>query len=63
LAGSALPDKPILGSLGKRTHNNTIAIAPGNLDGTYMSSAHDLSAVLDDGDNFRILPVVGEGGG
>ena len=35
----------------------------GNLNATYLSIAYDLSAVLDDGDEFRVLPVIGKGGG
>lgn len=44
-----------------RTNENTIAIVSGNLNATYLTIAYDLSAVLDDGDDFRILPVVGKG--
>jgi uncharacterized protein len=58
-----MPDKPNLGPLGERLNANTIAIVSGNPNGTYLSIAYDLSAVLDDGDDFRILPVVGKGGG
>jgi TRAP transporter TAXI family solute receptor len=58
-----LPDKPNLGTLGERINANTIAIVSGNLNATYLSIAYDLSAVLDDGDNFRVLPVIGKGGG
>jgi TRAP transporter TAXI family solute receptor len=58
-----VPDKPNLGTLGERINANTIAIVSGNLNGTYLSIAYDLSAVLDDGDNFRVLPVIGKGGG
>jgi TRAP transporter TAXI family solute receptor len=58
-----VPDKYNLGSLGERINANTIAIASGNLNATYLTIAYDLSAVLDDGDNFRVLPVVGKGGG
>jgi TRAP transporter TAXI family solute receptor len=58
-----IPNKPNLGSLGERINANTIAIVSGNLNATYLSIAYDLSAVLDDGDNFRILPVIGKGGG
>ncbi len=58
-----LPDKPNLGTIGERINSNTIAIVSGNLNATYLTIAYDLSAVLDDGDNFRILPVVGKGGG
>ena len=49
--------------LGERLNANTIAIVSGNPNATYLSIAYDLSAVLDDGDNFRVLPVVGKGGG
>lgn len=49
--------------LGDRINQNTIAIMSGNPNGTYLKMAYDLSAVLDDGDNFRVLPVIGKGGG
>lgn len=61
--GSAVPNKPDLGSAGERLNANTIAIVSGNLNATYLSIAYDLSAVLDNGDEFRVLPVVGKGGG
>lgn len=47
----------------ERINANTLAVVSGNLNGTYLSFAYDLSAVLDDGDNLRILPVIGKGGG
>jgi uncharacterized protein len=59
----AVPDKSSFGSLGERINANTIALVAGNLHDTYMAIADDLSTVLDDGDNFRILPVIGKGGG
>jgi TRAP transporter TAXI family solute receptor len=52
-----------LASLGERMNANTIAVISGNLNATYLSIAYDLSAVLDDGDAFRVLPVIGKGGG
>src|SRR5271154_2575577 len=58
-----LPDKPNLGTLGERLNGNTVAIVAGNPNATYLTIAYDLSAVLDDGDNFRVLPVIGKGGG
>ncbi len=45
-----------------RINANTIAIVSGNVNGTYLSIAYDLSAVLDNGDDFRILPILGKGG-
>src|SRR5215212_3689292 len=44
-------------------NQNTIAVISGNPNASYLRIAYDLSAVLDDGDNFRILPIVGKGGG
>jgi len=58
-----IPDKPNLGGLGERLNANTISIVSGNPNATYLSVAYDLSDVLDDGDDFRILPVIGKGGG
>jgi TRAP transporter TAXI family solute receptor len=58
-----IPDKPNPGALGDRINSNTIAIVSGNINATYLTIAYDLSAVLDDGDNFRVLPVIGKGGG
>jgi uncharacterized protein len=61
--GRPIPDKPYLGSLGERLNANTVAIIAGNPNATYLTIAYDMSDVLDDGDNFRILPVIGKGGG
>jgi uncharacterized protein len=58
-----VPNKPQLGALGERINANTIAVISGNLNATYVTIAYDLSAVLDDGDEFRVLPVIGKGGG
>lgn len=62
-AWRAGPSEAALGSLGERMNANTIAIVSGNLNATYLAIAYDLSAVLDEGDGFRILPIVGKGGG
>src|ERR1043165_1595725 len=61
--GGPLPNKPQLGKVGERINANTIAIISGNPNATYMSIAYDMSAVLDDGDEFRVLPIIGKGGG
>ena len=52
-----------LDSIGTRINSNTIYVVSGNLNGTYLTIAYDLSAVLDDGDNLRVLPIIGKGGG
>src|ERR1041385_8296879 len=61
--GTPVPNKPQLGTLGERVNANTIAIVSGNPNATYMTIAYDMSAVLDDGDEFRVLPLIGKGGG
>jgi TRAP transporter TAXI family solute receptor len=43
-------------------NDNTIAIISGGSGSTYLQIACDLAAVLNDGDNLRILPIVGIGG-
>jgi TRAP transporter TAXI family solute receptor len=50
-------------SIGVLTNANTVCVVSGNLNGTYLSIAYDMSAVLDDGADLRILPVIGKGGG
>lgn len=62
-SGAPLPNKPQLGTVGERLNSNTIAVIAGNPNATYLTIAYDLSAVLDDGDQFRVLPVIGKGGG
>lgn len=57
-----IPNKPELGSIGAQINANTIAIVSGNINAAWLTIAYDLSAVLDDGNNFRVLPVIGKGG-
>ena len=42
-------------------NRNTATIITGTPSGTYVQIAYDMSAVLDDGNNLRILPVLGKG--
>jgi TRAP transporter TAXI family solute receptor len=62
-SGAPVPNKPELGTLGERINANTISVVSGNVNATYLSIAYDMSAVLDNGDEFRVLPVIGKGGG
>jgi uncharacterized protein len=57
------PEKQNFGAYGERINANTVTVVSGSPDGAYPSIAHDLSAVLDDGEEFRVLPLVGKGGG
>lgn len=45
-----------------RMNANTIAIASGNPNGAYLFLAYDLTAVLDNSDQMRILTYIGKGG-
>lgn len=49
--------------LGYAINANTVGIVSGNLNGTYLQIAHDLGQILDDGNEFRVLPIIGKGGG
>ena len=49
--------------LSERINNNTVSVIAGELGSTDLAIAHELSLVLDDGDNLRIMPMVGAGGG
>src|ERR1044072_2062153 len=62
-SGATPPNKPLLGLPGERVPSNNLAVISGNLNATYVTIAYDLSAVLDNGDEFRVLPVIGKGGG
>jgi uncharacterized protein len=44
-----------------RLNENVVTIMAGRPDGTELNIAADIAAVLDDGDNLRILPMVGKG--
>ena len=47
--------------LRERTNQNTVSVISGTPAGTYLAVAYDMSAVLDDGDNMRVLPIAGKG--
>src|SRR5215467_5333328 len=40
----------------------TIGVLGGIMNGTFMRFVDDMAKVIDDGDNLRILPMVGKGG-
>jgi TRAP transporter TAXI family solute receptor len=48
-------------ALSERLNQNTVTVISGNPNGTYLFFAYDMSAVLDSGDDLRVLPVVGKG--
>jgi uncharacterized protein len=59
VANAASPDHSP--SLRQRINDNVVTILSGNRDGASLGFVYDLSEVLDDGDNLRVLPVVGKG--
>jgi branched-chain amino acid transport system substrate-binding protein len=44
-----------------RLNSNTVSMITGSLGSTYEEIGADLATVLDDGDNLRILPILGRG--
>jgi uncharacterized protein len=48
--------------LAARLNSNTVSLVSGNPNGTYLTIAYDISAVLDNGDELRVLPIIGKGG-
>jgi TRAP-type uncharacterized transport system substrate-binding protein len=44
-----------------KANENVVSIISGNPNGGYLTIAHDIAAVVDDGDNLRVLPIVGKG--
>ena len=44
-----------------RLNANTVTVMSGTIGGTYVQFGADLASVLDEGDNLRLLPVVGRG--
>jgi TRAP transporter TAXI family solute receptor len=45
----------------EQVNGGTIGVISGSITGTYSRIATDLSAVLDNGDVLRILPIIGKG--
>jgi TRAP transporter TAXI family solute receptor len=45
----------------KALNANTVTLISGTIGGTYVQFGADLASVLDDGNNLRVLPIVGRG--
>ena len=50
-------------SLTARMNANTVSVVSGTPGGTYFRMAADLAFVLDDGEEMRVLPILGKGAG
>lgn len=55
------PTPATLSALSRRANAGTVGVISGGVDGTYVRIAADLAAVLDSGDELRVLPVIGRG--
>jgi TRAP transporter TAXI family solute receptor len=58
--GGALAADPI-DQMRARANAGTVGVVSGGVDGTYIRIAADLAAVLDDGDQLRVLAMIGKG--
>ncbi len=45
----------------ERLNANTVTIMTGTIAGTYVQFGADLASALDDGENLRVLPIIGRG--
>jgi TRAP transporter TAXI family solute receptor len=57
----AAPSPAALGAMSQRANAGTVGVISGGVDGTYVRIAADLAAVLDSGDELRVLPIIGRG--
>jgi hypothetical protein len=48
-------------TLKKQLNENVVSIVSGNPNGGYLGIAYDIAAVVDNGDDMRVLPIVGKG--
>lgn len=59
--GSSAQGQPSLAALSARANAGTVGVVSGGVDGTYVRIAADLAAVLDSGDELRVIPMIGRG--
>ncbi|MGG5820780.1 TAXI family TRAP transporter solute-binding subunit [Falsiroseomonas sp. HW251] len=55
------PSPQVLSAAAQRANAGTVGVVSGGVDGTYVRIAADLAAVLDNGDELRVLPIIGRG--
>lgn len=61
MGASAVSAQQITAPQADRMNAGTVGIVSGGVAGTYIRVAADLTAVLDDGDNLRVLAMIGKG--
>jgi hypothetical protein len=60
--GAPIPDEAVPGAIGAPISASTSTIVSGTINSAWLTTACDWSALLDDANNFRVLPVIGNGG-
>ena len=55
------PTPQMLSSSAQRANAGTVGVVSGGVDGTYVRIAADLASVLDNGDDLRVLAIIGRG--
>ena len=60
-AQTPAPEDPIRGGISNRVNANTVTVISGSVGGSFIRVAADLATVLDDGDEMRVLGVLGKG--
>ena len=53
---------PRIDTFREKVNENVVTIISGNPNGSFLFYAYDIAAAINDGDNLRVLPVVGRGG-
>jgi uncharacterized protein len=59
--GAKAPRLGPVEQLRAKINENVVTIISGNPNGSYLTVAYDIAAITDDGDNLRVLPIVGKG--
>src|SRR6266446_2270491 len=59
--GNALAPQPVLKAISERMNANTLTVVTGTPSGIFSTFGADLSAVLNDGDELRLLGVTSQG--
>jgi uncharacterized protein len=63
LSAASAQTRPNVAPINKeRLNQNTVTVVTGNPNGTYFALGYDMTAVLDAGEEMRILAIIGKGG-
>ena len=57
----AVPSRSLTDDVRSKMNENVVTIMAGSPSGTDLSTAYEIARVVDDGDDLRVLPIVGKG--